>query len=827
MEKEFNHGFIKDVNIAKEMKTSFLDYSMSVIVARALPDVKDGLKPVHRRILFAMNSLGIVADKPYKKSARIVGDVIGKYHPHGDSAVYDSMVRMSQDFSYRYPLVDGHGNFGSIDGDGAAAMRYTEARMSKISMELIRDINKNTIDWMDNYDGEEREPVVLPSKIPNLLVNGGTGIAVGMATNIAPHNLAETIDATIAIMDNPEITILELMEKYIFGPDFPTGAYILGRGGIKNAYETGRGSIVIRSKTNIEELSNGKKRIIVTEIPYQVNKANLVEKIANLVRDKSIDGITDLTDESNREGIRIVIELRKDIQTEVILNQLYKMTALQTSFGFNMIVLVNNRPRQLNLKEALNYYIEHQVDVIVRRTKFELKKAQDRSHILEGLRIAITNIDEVLNIIRHAKDPNTAQLELMERFGLSEIQSKSILDTQFKRLTGLEIDKINQEYDDLQVVITDLNDILNNHYRVLNIIREELTNIKESFKDERRSEIIEAEIDVENEDLIPVTDVMITMTTNGYIKRVQTDTYRLQKRGGKGVKGMSVNEEDIIEHSISMSSHDYLMLFTDKGRVYRIKGYMVPESSRIAKGIPIVNILNITKEEKIKSVLAIKKDDENSKNLFFVTKLGLTKRVAIGEFEKIRQSGKAAITLKENDELVGVKATSGNEQIIIANSNGKAVRFNEEKIRIMGRSASGVKGMNIGTGHVIGLATSNEGNYILTVSANGYGKKSNIDDYRETARGGKGVTTTKTTEKTGSLVALKAVKGDENCLIMTNGGIVIKIQLSSISVLGRATQGVSLIKPALNTVVSTVTILNEEKEEFEEENKENSDGTNN
>ncbi len=821
MEKEFNHGHIKNVNISKEMKTSFLDYSMSVIVARALPDVKDGLKPVHRRILFAMNSLGIVADKPYKKSARIVGDVIGKYHPHGDSAVYDSMVRMAQEFSYRYPLVDGHGNFGSIDGDGAAAMRYTEARMSKISMELIKDINKNTIEWMDNYDGEEREPVVLPAKFPNLLVNGGTGIAVGMATNIPPHNLKETINATIAVMDNPEITVMELMENHISGPDFPTGGYILGRSGIRSAYETGRGSVVVRAKVNIEDMANGKKRIVVTEIPYQVNKANLVEKIANLVRDRSIDGITDLTDESNRDGIRIVIELRRDVQSDVILNQLYKMTALQTSFGVNTIVLVNNRPMQLNIKEVLKYYIDHQVDVIVRRTKYELKKAEDRAHILEGLKIAINHIDEILHVIRSAKDPSVAQASLIEKFNLSEIQARAILDMQFKRLTGLEIDKIESEYNELQILIADLNDILANHHRVLTIIKDEMIEIRDRFGDERRSEIIEGGLDVEDEDLIPVTDVMISMTTEGYIKRVATDTYKLQNRGGRGVKGMSVNDEDIIEHCISMSSHDYLMLFTDRGRVYRIKGYMIPESSRQAKGIPIVNILNIEKDEKVKSVLAVKKDDDESKYLFFTTKLGLVKRVNLEEFSSIRQTGKIAITLKEDDQLVDVKLTKGEEQIIIANSNGKAVRFNEENIRVMGRTASGVRGMNVDNGTVIGMATSNEGKYLFVVSANGYGKKSDIEEYRETSRGGKGVKTTKITDKTGSIIALKAVNGDENCLIMTDDGIVIKIRVNDISTLSRSTQGVRLIRPAEGTKVSTVTILNETENEDIEENEVN------
>ena len=820
MEKEFNHGKIIDVNISKEMKTSFLDYSMSVIVARALPDVKDGLKPVHRRILYAMNSLGIVAERPHKKSARIVGDVIGKYHPHGDTAVYETMVRMAQEFSYRYPLVDGHGNFGSIDGDGAAAMRYTEARMSKISMEMLKDINKNTIDWMPNYDGEEKEPVVLPAKFPNLLVNGTTGIAVGMATNIPPHNLGETIDATIAIMENPEITTMELMENYIFGPDFPTGGYILGRTGIRQAFETGRGSIVTRAKVKTETLPNGKTRVIVYEIPYQVNKANLVEKIANLVRDKLVEGITDLTDESNREGIKIVMELRKDSQPEVILNQLYKMTSLQTSFGVNTIVLVNNKPEQLGLKAVLKYYIDHQIDVIVRRTKFDLEKAEARAHILEGLKIAITNIDEVLNIIRHSKDTLIAQNELMAKFSLSEIQAKAILDMQFKRLTGLEIDKIESEYSELLELITDLKDILANHSRVVEIIKNELLDVKARFNDARRSEIIEGEVNVEDEDLIPVTDIMITMTTEGYIKRLSTDTYRLQNRGGRGVKGMSVNDEDIIEHAVSMSTHDYLMLFTNRGRVYRIKGYMVPESGRTAKGIPVVNLLNIEKDEKIKTILPVKKDDTSSKNVFFVTRKGLVKRVALEEFANIRQTGKIAISLKEDDQLVECKLTKGNESMIIVNSNGKAVKFNEELIRVMGRTASGVRGMNIDGGHIIGMATSTEGKYLFVISENGYGKKTSIDEYRETSRGAKGVKASKITDKTGPIAALKAVNGDENCLIMTNAGVVIKIKVDDISNLSRSTQGVRLIKPQENTIVSTITIVNEDEEEIVEETNE-------
>lgn len=809
----FNHGKIKSIDVSREMRESFLSYSMSVIVARALPDVRDGLKPVHRRILYAMNDLGITADKPHKKSARIVGEVIGKYHPHGDTAVYETMVRMAQEFSFRYPLVDGHGNFGSIDGDGAAAMRYTEARMSKIAMELIRDIQKETVNWDDNYDGEEREPVVLPSKFPNLLVNGTTGIAVGMATNIPPHNLNETIDATIAIMDDPDISVVDLMDSYITGPDFPTGGYILGRSGIKSAYETGRGSIVMRAKTTIDELANGKPRIIVTEIPYMVNKATMVEKIASLVREKLIDGITDLRDESNREGIRIVIELRKDVQADVILNQLYRMTSLQSSFGVNAIVLVNNEPKQLGIKDILKYYIEHQIDVIVRRTKFELGKAEDRAHILEGLKIALDNLDEILATIRGSKDAAEALPRLIEKFSLSEIQARAILDMQFKRLTGLERQKIQDELDDLSAMIADYKDILANHSRVLGIIRNELNELKEKFGDKRRSEIIDADVGMEDEDLIPVEDIVITMTINGYIKRIPADTYRVQRRGGKGVKGMAVNEDDIIDQFLTMSTHDSLMLFTNKGRVYRIKGYNVPSSSRTSKGIPVVNLLNLDKDEKIKALVAIKKDDIVNKYLFFVTQNGLVKRVSVEEFESIRQTGKIAITLKEDDELISVKPTTGEDEIIIAGSNGKAVRFKESDIRSMGRTASGVRGFNVDGSKVIGMSTNHEGDYILVISEKGYGKKSLLDDYRLTNRGAKGVMTLKITEKNGALVSLKAVNGEEDCMIMTDDGIVIRINLEQVSTFGRGTQGVKLITTTENSKVSTIAIVDKAEED--------------
>ncbi len=816
MEEKFNHGKIKETDLSHEMRTSFLDYSMSVIVARALPDVKDGLKPVHRRILYAMNDLGIVADKPYKKSARIVGEVIGKYHPHGDSAVYETMVRMAQEFSYRYPLVDGHGNFGSIDGDGAAAMRYTEARMSKIAMELIKDINKDTIDWNDNYDGEEKEPAVLPSKFPNLLVNGSTGIAVGMATNMPPHNITESVNAVIAQIDNPEISVMELMENYISGPDFPTGAYILGRSGIRQAFETGRGSVVMRAKSKIDEMDNGKPRIIFTEIPYMVNKAMLVEKIASLVREKTVDGITDLRDESNRDGIRIVIECRKDVQPEVLLNQLYRLTSLQTSFGVNNIVLVNGTPRQLGLKDLLQNYIDHQIDVTERRTKYELRKAEDRAHILQGLIIALDNLDEIINTIRNSKDTNEALPALINNFKLTEIQAKAILEMQLRRLTGLERQKILDEYDELMIQINDLKDILANHSRVLDIIKIELRDIREKYGDNRRSEIIEADVEMEDEDLIPVEDIVVTMTINGYIKRIVSDTYRVQNRGGKGVKGMSVNEDDVIDQLITMSTHDYLLLFTNFGKVYRIKGYKVPNSNRNSKGIPVVNLLNLDKNEKVSALVPIKKENEEFKYLFFVTKNGIVKRVSVEEFESIRQNGKIAITMDEDDELVRVRQTTGNDEIIIAGSNGHAVRFNENTVRAMGRNARGVRGFNTNGSNVIGMATSSEGNYILTITEKGYGKKSALEDYRLTNRGTKGVITVKITEKTGSLISMRSVKGDEDCLIVTDDGIIIRISLSQVSTYNRNSQGVKVINVNEESKVSRITIVENSNGESEE-----------
>ncbi len=804
---------IKNVNITSEMKTSFLDYAMSVIVARALPDVRDGLKPVHRRILYAMNDLGMHSDKPYKKSARIVGEVIGKYHPHGDVAVYETMVRMAQDFSYRHMLVDGHGNFGSVDGDSAAAMRYTEARMSKIAMELIKDIQKDTIDFVDNYDGEEKEPSVLPSYFPNMLVNGATGIAVGMATNIPPHNLGETIDATISIMENPEIEMIELMDV-IKGPDFPTGGYILGRAGIKAAYETGKGSIIIRSKADIVETQTGKKRIIVSEIPYQVNKATLVEKIAALVREKQIEGITDLRDESNRDGIRIVIELRKDVQAEVILNQLYRMSSMQTSFGINMLGLVEGAPKQMGIKEALGVYIDHQKEVVRRRVSFELNKALERAHILEGLRIALDNIDEIISIIRSSIDDQTAMATMIERFGLSEIQAKAIMDMRLRRLTGLERDKIEDEYIQLQEAIADYKDILEKESRVENIVKEQLLEIKRRFSDQRRTEILDSALDMQDEDLIPVEDVVIALTLNGYIKRTTVDTYHIQNRGGKGVKGMTTHSDDIVDQFMFMSTHDFLLLFTNFGKVYRIKGYQVPQSGRTAKGLPVVNLLNLNKEEKVRALVSIKNDDQSS-YLIFATKQGLVKRVKVDEFESIRQSGKIAIRLNDDDELIAVKQTSGDDEIIIAGSNGKAVRFNEKHVRAMGRSAAGVLGFKTDGSVVVGMTTDKEGTYLLAITERGYGKKSELDEYRLTNRGVKGVKTINLTDKNGELVTLRALEGHEDLLIVTDGGQVIRISAKDIGTYGRNTQGVKLIQINNGAKVSSVAVIPNNHKEHE------------
>ncbi len=797
------------------MRESFLEYSMSVIVSRALPDVRDGMKPVHRRILYAMNDLGIVADKSYKKSARIVGEVIGKYHPHGDSAVYQTMVRMAQDFSYRYMLVDGHGNFGSIDGDGAAAMRYTEAKMSKIAMELLRDINKNTIDYEPNYDGSEKEPVVLPSKFPNLLVNGATGIAVGMATNIPPHNLKEVIDGVLQVSKNPDITNLELME-YIKGPDFPTGAQILGRSGIKKAYETGRGSVTMRAKVEIEEKSNGKQAIIVSEIPYQVNKAKLIERIAELAREKIVDGITDLRDESDRNGMRIVIELRRDVNANVLLNNLYKHTALQSNFSVNMLALVNGEPKVLNLKQCLHYYLEHQKEIITRRTQFDLNKAEARAHILEGLRIALDHIDEVIAIIRHAKTDEEAKNKLMEKFTLSERQAQAILDMRLRRLTGLERDKIEAEYQELQKLITELKAILADEEKVLEIIREELIDIKERYGDDRRSEIVLGGFEaIEDEDLIPEQNIIVTLTHNGYIKRLPVSTYRSQRRGGRGIQGMGTNEDDFVEHLLTTSTHDTLLFFSNKGKVYRAKGYEIPEYSRTAKGLPIINLLEIEKGEWINAIIPVS-DFKEDHYLFFATKSGMTKRSKLTDFANIRTNGLIAIGLKEEDEVISVRLTDGTREILIGTSKGMLIRFNETDVRSMGRTASGVKGISLSKGDgVIGMEVAEEGLKILIVTQNGYGKQTPLEEYRLQGRGGKGIRTCNVTEKNGPLVALKSVSGEEDVLLVTASGIIIRMDVEEISVTGRNTQGVRLMKVDVETEVSTVAIT-EKEEEIEE-----------
>lgn len=809
----FNHGNMKEVNISSEMREDFLSYSMSVIIDRALPDVKDGMKPVHRRVIWAMYDAGFTPDKQHVKSANIVGEVMGKYHPHGDTAIYDTMVRMAQPFSYRYPLVDGHGNFGSLDGDGAAAMRYTEARMSKISLELVSDIKKETIDWRDNYDARHKEPVVLPSRFPNLLVNGSMGIAVGMATNMPTHNLGESIDAIIAVMENPDISVVDLM-NIIPGPDFPTGGYIVGRGGIKSAYETGKGSIIMRSKVLIEDLPGNKHKLVIKEIPYLVNKQVMYDKIHELAKEKVIEGISDMKDLSNdRNGIRIEIELKKDVQAEVVLNQLYKLTPVQSSFGVNNNVLVNNVPMLLSLKEIINLYVDHQIDVIKRRTAYDLREDEKRAHILEGLKIALDNIDRIVEIIKTSRTDEEILTKFNNEFGIDDKQGEAILSMQLRRLSGLSYEKICAELDELYKEIIDLKDILANHSRVLDIIKTELTVIKDKYNDPRRTEIIDGEIDVDDEDLISVEDVIISLSSNGYIKRLPVNTYKTQNRGGRGIKGMTLNEDDIIDQNITMSTHDHLLLFTNKGKVYRVKGYKIPESSRNGKGIPVINIINIEKDEKVTALVPINREWEIKGYLFFVTKNGLCKRVEAKEFESIRQSGKIAITMKDDDELVTVKPTLGDEEIIIAASNGKAVRFDERGVRAMGRNASGVRGMNVDGSTVIGACTSKEGAQILVVSKYGYGKKTPVEEYRITSRGAKGVKTININESNGELVALKAVNGDEDALIMRNDGVIIRISLSNVSTLGRVTKGVRLIKPEENTYVKTVTLMDHQDEE--------------
>lgn len=794
---------VKEINISQEMKTSFMDYAMSVIVSRALPDVRDGLKPVHRRILYAMNELGMTSDKAYKKSARIVGEVIGKYHPHGDSAVYETMVRMAQDFSYRYTLIDGHGNFGSIDGDAAAAMRYTEARMSKISMEMVRDINKDTIDYQDNYDGSEREPVVLPARFPNLLVNGASGIAVGMATNIPPHQLGEVIDGVLAVSKDPEIDIAQLME-IIPGPDFPTGAEIVGISGIRRAYQTGKGSIVLRAKAAIEEMSGGKQRIIVSEIPYQVNKAKLIEKIAELVRDKKIDGITDLRDESDRTGMRIVIELRRDANANVLLNNLYKQTAMQTSFGINLLALVNGQPKVLNLKECLQHYLEHQKVVIKRRTAFELKKAEARAHILEGLRVALDHLDEVIALIRSSQTTEIAREGLMTNFSLSYEQAQAILDMRLQRLTGLERDKIENEYNELLARIAELRAILADEEKVLEIIRQELIEVKERFNDERKTIISIDEDSFEDEDLIPQQNIVITLTHNGYIKRLPVSTYRSQKRGGRGIQGMGTNEDDFVEHLFTTNTHHTILFFTNKGKVYRLKGYEIPELGRTAKGIPIINLLQIEQGEYISTVIPIEQFTEDH-YLFFMTKQGITKRTALSSFANIRKGGLFAINLRDDDELHAVRLTDGNQEIIIGTRHGMSIRFHETDVRLMGRTAGGVKGVRLKADDVVvGTDIVEEGQFVLTVTENGYGKRTPIEEYRIQNRGGKGIRTCNITEKNGSAVSLRVVSEEHDLMIITVSGVIIRLHVKDISTTGRNTQGVRLIRVGDGEGVATV-----------------------
>ncbi|EKN68726.1 DNA gyrase subunit A [Schinkia azotoformans] len=807
---------IQEINLSTEMKTSFLDYAMSVIVSRALPDVRDGLKPVHRRILFAMNELGNTADKAHKKSARIVGDVIGKYHPHGDSAVYEAMVRMAQDFNFRYMLVDGHGNFGSVDGDPAAAMRYTEARMSKLAMEMLRDINKDTIDYQDNYDGSEKEPVVLPARFPNLLVNGASGIAVGMATNIPPHHLGEVIDGVLAVSRNRDITIAELME-IVPGPDFPTAGQILGRSGIRRAYETGRGSITLRAKSFIEEKANGRQTIIINEIPYQVNKAKLIEKIAELVHDKKIEGISDLRDESDRNGMRIVIEVKRDANANVLLNNLFKLTALQSSFGINMLALVDGHPKVLNLKQMLSHYLDHQIVIIRRRTEFELRKAEARAHILEGLRIALDHIDEIISLIRASQTTDIARQGLMERFNLSEKQAQAILDMRLQRLTGLEREKIEEEYQELIKLIAELKAILADEEKVLDIIREELTEIKERFYDKRRTEIISGSFgEIEDEDLIPEQSIVISLTHKGYIKRLPADTYRSQRRGGRGVQGMGTNEDDFVEHLLSTSTHNTILFFSNKGKVYRLKGYEIPEFSRTAKGIPIINLLEIEKDEWINAVIPVEEflDDWY---LFFATKQGVVKRSSLSSFANIRKGGLIALHLREGDEVISVGLTDGQREIMIGTKNGMLIRFNETDVRSMSRLATGVKGINLNEDdHVIGMEIIEGKEDVLVVTRHGYGKRTPLSEYRMQSRGGKGIKTCNITEKNGPLSAIKAVTGEEDLMLITESGIVIRMAVDTISITGRNTQGVKLMRLDENEVVSTVAKVDREEEEEEQ-----------
>ena len=815
-----------DVNLTSEMKTSFIDYAMSVIVSRALPDVRDGLKPVQRRILYGMNELGVTPDKPHKKSARITGDVMGKYHPHGDSSIYEAMVRMAQWWSYRYMLVDGHGNFGSMDGDGAAAQRYTEARMSKIALEMLRDLNKNTVDFQDNYDGSEREPIVLPSRIPNLLVNGATGIAVGMATNIPPHNLAETIDAVKLMMDNPEVTTRELMEV-LPGPDFPTGGLVMGKSGIHRAYETGKGSIVLRSRTEIETTKSGRERIVVTEFPYMVNKTKVHEHIVRLAQEKRIEGITAVRDESSREGVRFVIEVRRDASANVILNNLFKLTQLQTNFSFNMLAIEKGVPKILSLRQILADYIAHQQEVVVRRTQFDKDKAEARAHILEGLLIALDHLDEVITIIRNSQTDAEAQAELMARFELTERQSQAILDMRLRRLTGLERDKIQNEYNDLLALIADLADILAKPERVIAIIKEELDESKRKFADARRTELMVGEvISLEDEDLIEEEDVVITLSNKGYIKRLAQDEFRSQKRGGRGVQGTGVNDDDFVRDIVSTSTHDHLYFMTNKGRVYRLKGYEIPEYGRTAKGLPIVNLLKLDEGETIQTVINAKSDEASENNhLVFVTRQGLVKRTKEAEFKNIRQNGLIALKLKEGDELINVFLTTGNEEIVIGTKFGYSVRFKEDTIRSMSRMAAGVKGVTLRDGdQVVGAAAITEDQEVLIITEKGYGKRTSATEYPTKGRGGKGIKTANITDKNGNLAGIVTVSGDEDIMVITDSGVIIRTAVANISQTGRATQGVKVMR--LDDSARIVTFALVEPEEVEQASEDQESGDN-
>ncbi|MBF9658647.1 DNA gyrase subunit A [Streptococcus pseudopneumoniae] len=809
-----------NVNLTKEMKASFIDYAMSVIVARALPDVRDGLKPVHRRILYGMNELGVTPDKPHKKSARITGDVMGKYHPHGDSSIYEAMVRMAQWWSYRYMLVDGHGNFGSMDGDSAAAQRYTEARMSKIALKMLRDINKNTVDFVDNYDANEREPLVLPARFPNLLVNGATGIAVGMATNIPPHNLGETIDAVKLVMDNPEVTTKELMEV-LPGPDFPTGALVMGKSGIHKAYETGKGSIVLRSRTEIEETKTGRERIVVTEFPYMVNKTKVHEHIVRLVQEKRIEGITAVRDESNREGVRFVIEVKRDASANVILNNLFKMTQMQTNFGFNMLAIQNGIPKILSLRQILDAYIEHQKEVVVRRTRFDKEKAEARAHILEGLLIALDHIDEVIRIIRASETDAEAQAELMSKFKLSERQSQAILDMRLRRLTGLERDKIQSEYDDLLALIADLADILAKPERVSQIIKDELDEVKRKFSDKRRTELMVGQVlSLEDEDLIEESDVLITLSNKGYIKRLDQAEFTAQKRGGRGVQGTGVKDDDFVRELVSTSTHDHLLFFTNKGRVYRLKGYEIPEYGRTAKGLPVVNLLKLDEDENIQTVINVESDRSDDAYLFFTTRHGIVKRTSVKEFANIRQNGLKALNLKDEDELINVLLAEGDMDIIIGTKFGYAVRFNQSAVRGMSRIATGVKGVNLREGDtVVGASLITDQDEVLIITEKGYGKRTVATEYPTKGRGGKGMQTAKITEKNGLLAGLMTVQGDEDLMIITDTGVMIRTNLANISQTGRATMGVKVMRLDQDAqIVTFTTVAVAEKEEVGTEN---------